>query len=210
MSEAPQVNLLVQNPIMTANNPHLLPDFNEDAVPDDDDEFGNFVDEEDLEKNKQEEESSSEEESDDDSVCSLQKIGNNKKAGSSINRNASWLSFVSRSERARILGKEKPPPPEEEQRRKVHFVDEGKLETVHEVDPVDAQDKRNYWMSGEDFDRLENELKLTRFRWENHKDGKIKLDESTTTIRGLELMLKDQKLKAARGVQPWQHTKSGT
>lgn len=211
-----EINLIVQNPaVMTSNNPHLLPDFNADAVEDDD--FGNFLDEDEMEDNtakeavpsqevKKEEESSDEDE-DDDSVSSLQKISSKSGSGAVIKRNASWVSFVHRSERNHLEGKEKPPTADEVRSRKVHFVEEDKLEIVHEVDQVAPEDKYNYWMSGEDFDRLDNEVKLVRFRWENHKTGKIKMDEKTTSIRGLEHMLKDPELKKKRGVQPWQHTR---
>ena len=201
------IKILVNDSVsMSSSNPHLMPDFNETAVEDDD--FGVFVDEDEMEKEKVEEQDDDSDDDDDDSVSSLQKIGKKSAKSGDIPRNPSWLSFVSRSERNHLLGKEKPPSAEEVRSRKVKFADEPQLETLHEVDQVSPEDKPNYWMNSDDFDRLDNEVKLMKFRWENHKSGKIKLDENTSTIRGLELMLKDPELKKARGVQPWSHARS--
>lgn len=106
----------------------------------------------------------------------------------SIRRNDSFNSFLTRSERAALLGKDKPPSPEEARKRKVKFVEDNILETVHEVDRVPDAEKPNVYMDGEDFSRMETDLKMTMFRWENHVSGHIPFDENANSMRGLEHM----------------------
>jgi len=122
---------------------------------------------------------------------------------SSIRRNDSFVSFMTRSERNAILGKDKPPSKEEAEKRSVKFKIEPYLETVHLVEQVDDSEKDNVWLTNKDFDRQETEIKMTQFRWENHKEGKIPFDESKNTVRGLEHLFDQQetsKWKHARAV----------
>jgi len=104
----------------------------------------------------------------------------------SIRRNDSFTSFLTRSERAALLGKDKPPSPEEARQRKVKFVEDNLLETVHEIDLVPVEDKPSVYMDGDDFSRIETDLKMTSFRWENHLSGHIPFDDNTNSMRGLE------------------------
>lgn len=132
------------------------------------------------------EELSSDDEEDGD-VPEMQKISNNRNGPGNIPRNYSYTSFLTRSERNRIEGKDPPPTPQEAAKRKVKFPDnEHELETVHEVDPVADEEKKNYWLNGSDFDRFDNDVKITLFRWKNHVSGDLKFDETNNSIRGLE------------------------
>lgn len=101
----------------------------------------------------------------------------------SIRRNDSFDNFISRSERIRALGKDQPPPASESSKRKIQFRDEN-LEDIKEVELI--EDKDIYWMTHHDFDRIETDIKLTHFRWENARAGKIAFDEANNSIRGLE------------------------
>jgi hypothetical protein len=80
------------------------------------------------------------------------------------------------------LGKDRPPSEEEASKRKVKFVHDDQLETVHQVETVPDEIKSQYWMNGSDFDRLDKEVSLTKFRWENHKSGKIEFDEDENSV----------------------------
>lgn len=100
----------------------------------------------------------------------------------SIRRVDSWTSFVTRSERNILLGKDKPPTQDEASKRKVKFVHDDLLETVHEVETVPDDMKAQCWMNASDFDHLDKEVALTKFRWENHKSGKIKFDEEANSV----------------------------
>jgi len=126
--------------------------------------------------------------------------------GFSIRRNDSFASFLTRSERAALLGKDKPPSPEEERKRKVHFVEDSELDTIHEVDLITEEDKPQVYMTGEDFGRIETDVKMTNFRWENHLAGKIKFDASTNTMRGLEHLDRDASRKSS--MQKYKHNRA--
>jgi hypothetical protein len=206
-----EFDLQVQKPLMNASNPEHLADYHEGAVVDDDD-FGNFIDEESMEKeaNDQVEDEDEDEEEDDDSVSSLAKIKKSSSfatTGMHIPRNQSFVSFLTRSERSHLMGKDKPPSLIESSKRKIRFHDN--LETVHTVELVPDNEKKHYWTNHVDFDRFENEIKLTKFRWENHKSGRIKFDEISSSIRGLEHMIKDGPTsKAGYGLTPtWKHSR---
>ena len=163
----------------------MTPDSDERLVHDDDDD-----------------DDSSSSYSDEDRLSSIHNI---QKKNSSIRRTDSWQSFVTRSERNSILGKDKPPSEEEARRRKVHFHDNSSLECVHEIDYVPDDIKPSYYMTESDFERFDKELALTRFRWENHKQGKIKFDEKMNSVRGLERVLDiDQDAERCK----WQHVRS--
>jgi hypothetical protein len=123
---------------------------------------------------------------------------------SSIRRTDSWENFMTRSQRNAVLGKDRPPSAEEARRRKVKFRADEKLEEVKEVEDVPEEDRPNYWLDNRDFDRFETEVKLTRFRWENHLSGKIKFDEENNSMRGLEYLQEGEKIDANR----WKHARS--
>lgn len=186
-----------------------------DTTSQDADDYGNFLEQDDDDDDKIKTETEvtgdddEDDDDDDDSVCSLAKIGK-KSETVHIRRNYSLESFLTRSERAALLGKDPPPTPAEERKRRVHFVAEHLLEIVHEVVGVTPEEKSEYWMNGLDFDRQENEVKLTKFRWENHKVGRIKFDENTSTLRGLERVIPDgpvSKKSDGTAIKPWQHAK---
>jgi hypothetical protein len=135
---------------------------------------------------------------DDDSVddnADLKQIRPSNGFGSSIRRSDSWVSFLTRSERNVLLGKDQPPPPSEASKRKVQFRDSDALEAVREVEIVDDKDKDKLYMNNTDFDRIETDVKLTRFRWDNHVMGKIPFDESQNSMRGLEHLNHEQQRK---------------
>jgi hypothetical protein len=119
-----------------------------------------------------------------------------------IKRNESYNNFLTRSQRLQILGKDKPPSPEEISQRKVRFQ-EKVLEVVHEIPQVDPQDKEKIWLSNSDFDRQENEIKLTCFRWENHVKGSIPFDEDNNSIRGIEHLIDEH-----TGNVKWKHNRA--
>jgi len=125
----------------------------------------------------------------------------------SIRRNDSFTSFLTRSERAALLGKDKPPPPEEARKRRVKFRDDPTLETVHVVDKVSDEDKAQVYMNNDDFSRAETELKLTMFRWENHLAGTIAFDENNNSMRGLE-HLADRAKQNKIDLQKYKHNRA--
>jgi hypothetical protein len=108
----------------------------------------------------------------------------------SIRRNDSFDNFISRSERALLLGKDLPPPPSEVSRRKIKFSES--LEDIKEIERVHPEVKDQYWMTEHDFDRIESEIRITQFRWENAKAGKIPFDDINNSIRGLESVIPDE------------------
>lgn len=122
--------------------------------------------------------------SSDDEDASLRDISRLKE--SSIRRNDSYTSFLTRSQRNLLLGKDQPPSQEEEAQRSVHF--KADLEVVHEIPGVEEYklDFDKIWMTSGDFDRVEADMKITMFRWENHLSGKIAFDHHNNTMRGLE------------------------
>jgi hypothetical protein len=109
----------------------------------------------------------------------------------SIRRNDSFDSFITRSERALLLGKDLPPPPSEASRRRIKFSES--LEDIKEIERVHPEVKEQYWMTNSDFDRIESEIRITQFRWENAQAGKIPFDEINNSIRGLESVIPDEK-----------------
>ena len=125
----------------------------------------------------------------------------------SIRRNDSFNSFLTRSERAALLGKDKPPPPEEARKRRVKFHDDPTLETVHVIDKVGDEDKAQVYMNNDDFSRAETELKLTMFRWENHLAGTISFDEANNSMRGLE-HLADRAKQNKIDLQKYKHNRA--
>ena len=125
----------------------------------------------------------------------------------SIRRNDSLNSFLTRSERAAMLGKDKPPSSEEARKRTVKFRDEAELENVHEIEQVADEDRAKVYMNNEDFSRIETDLKMTSFRWENHLDGKISFDENNNSMRGLE-HLQDRDKQTKRDLQKYKHNRS--
>jgi hypothetical protein len=86
------------------------------------------------------------------------------------------------------LGKDKPPSSEEISQRKVRFQ-EKVVESVHEIPRVEFRDKRKIWLSNIDFDRQENEIKLTCCQWKNHVKGSIPFDEDNNSVRGIEHLI---------------------
>ena len=108
-------------------------------------------------------------------------------SSSSIRRNDSFTSFLTRSERISILGKDPPPTEQEAVKRRIRFRDT--LTEVYEIEKVDKHMKNQYWMTDDDFDRIETDIKMTQFRYENSKTGKIPFDNEKNSIRGLESIL---------------------
>lgn len=104
----------------------------------------------------------------------------------SLRRNDSFESFLTRSERVALLGKDPPPPLEELKKRKVQFVsmDSSELETVFEVETFPPEVKDRMYMCNTDFDRIETEVRMTSFRWENREQ--IPFDDNQNSMRGLE------------------------
>jgi hypothetical protein len=132
--------------------------------------------------------------SDSDEILSIQKVRGGRK-NTSIRRTDSWESFMTRSERALALGKDKPPSQKEARTRKVQFVADDRLNSVLLLEAIPEDTKSSYYMNETDFDRLDKDISLTRFRWENHKAGKIKFDENLNSVRGLEDMFEPDKKK---------------
>ena len=130
------------------------------------------------------------EDDDDDSHdenAHLKQIRSGQKDGGSIRRNDSFTSFLTRSERNSLLGKDKPPTEQEASKRRIRFRDT--LVDIIEFDKIGKDVKNQYWMNDEDFDRIETDVKMTQFRYENSKAGKIPFDETNNSIRGLESIL---------------------
>ena len=130
------------------------------------------------------------EDDDDDSHdenAHLKQIRSGQKDGGSIRRNDSFTSFLTRSERNSLLGKDKPPTEQEASKRRIRFRDT--LVDIIEFDKIGKDVKNQYWMNDEDFDRIETDVKMTQFRYENSKTGKIPFDETNNSIRGLESIL---------------------
>ncbi|GAX09211.1 hypothetical protein FisN_17Lh175 [Fistulifera solaris] len=147
--------------------------------------------------------SGSDDEEDGD-VPEMQKIRSNRNTPGNIPRNYSYSSFLTRSERHRLEGKDPPLTPQEAAKRKVKFPDnDEELETIHEVEAVADEDKKNYWLDGSDFDRFDNDVKVTVFRWRNHVSGDLKFDEDNNSIRGLEGTITGSSREDARN--KWKH-----
>lgn len=123
----------------------------------------------------------------DDENAHLKQLRPGQNGGGSIRRNDSFTSFLTRSERNSILGKDPPPTEQEASKRRIRFRDT--LVDVIEFDKVDKEVKNQYWMTDDDFDRIETDIKMTQFRYENSKTGKIPFDEVNNSIRGLESVL---------------------
>ena len=83
---------------------------------------------------------------------------------------------------------------ENELSRKVRFVQpDEKLFVVHSIPAVDDQDRGSVWLMASDFERQEKEVQMTLWRWENHLAGDIPFDQETSSVRGLEHLIKDMK-----------------
>jgi hypothetical protein len=147
--------------------------------PEDDDEIDKDGDDDD------------DDESSDDENAHLKQLQPGGAQQCSIRRNDSFDNFMTRSQRALILGKDVPPPASVASRRKIQFSDS--LEFFRAVEPVQAEVKDQYWMTNEDFDRIESEIRITQFRWENAKTGRIPFDEVNNSIRGLESIITEEK-----------------
>lgn len=132
--------------------------------------------------------SESDEDDDDDSVDSLAHISNLKNGGrfssSSVQRYDEYQSFLTRSERA-IAKPDKPPSPQDDAKRKVHFKTT-ELASIQPIERYSDEDKQALFMHHEDVMRIDADVELTSFRWENHLSGKIPFDAIKNTIRGLE------------------------
>lgn len=105
----------------------------------------------------------------------------------SIRRNNSWTSYLTRSERHREQTEE-PLTPAEVAKRKVQFRDDHELAEVRimELDPpLTPSEKKSYHLSDSDNDRMEMEVQMTLMRWHNHKEGQIEFDHDQHSIRGL-------------------------
>jgi hypothetical protein len=147
--------------------------------------------------------SGSDDEEDGD-VPEMQKISSNRNTPGNIPRNYSYSSFLTRSERHRLEGKDPPLTPQEAAKRKVKFPDnDEELETIHEVEPVADEEKKSYWLDGSDFDRFDNDVKITVFRWKNHMSGDLQFDEENNSIRGLEGTITGSSREDAR--KKWKH-----
>jgi hypothetical protein len=157
----------------------------------------NYVD---LEQTIYDENSDSASEDEDEHLKSIRPRSSTKPQ--LIKRNESYNNFLTRSQRLQILGKDKPPSPDEVSKRKVRFQEED-MEIVHEIPQVDPQDKEKIWLSNSDFDRQENEIKLTCFRWENHVKGSIPFDEDNNSVRGIEHLVH----KRTENVK-WKHNRA--
>lgn len=80
---------------------------------------------------------------------------------------------------------------EEELQHQVTFSNEPVL--VHIIPPVTPSDFARIWFTTADFERQEQEVKMTCFRWENHQQGHIPFDEQNNSIRGLEHLYRETK-----------------
>lgn len=140
-----------------------------------------------------EEDSGSEE---DDRVEALANIHNYRgtNSSSSFRRYDEMGSFLTRSERS-IQHPDEIPSKDEEAKRKVHFRDGSSLFKVHFLDRVSETDARFYYMTDVDFTRVDRDIDVTTFRWENHLSGEIPFDHENNTIRGLEEMLSEDDSK---------------
>lgn len=114
-------------------------------------------------------------------------------------------SFATPSPQNCSFGTDQPPsPPCESINKTVHFRDE--LEEVHEVERVNEEDEGNYWLTQSDFHRIETELNITNFRWENHVRGRIAFDEANNCTRGLESM--DSEKQRRKDLAQYKHYRS--
>lgn len=121
-----------------------------------------------------------------------------------IRRNSSIENFLSRSERMKDSGKDKPPPPSEASKSKIQFrID---LEDIKIVEQIDDAVKDSYWMTLQDFEKIETDLKLTEFRWENAQSGKIAFDHNNNSMRGLEFM--DRDAQSQKDMTRYEHHRS--
>jgi hypothetical protein len=126
----------------------------------------------------------------DDTLLPMNHISNMQKKSDSI-RYDEYQSFLSRSERAHEKP-DKPPTADELRQRKVKFPSEPEeLLTIFEFEPLNADEKYAVYMQHEDFSRVDKDMELLAFRWENHVSGRIILDEDVATIRGLEERFKN-------------------
>ena len=122
--------------------------------------------------------------------------------GSGMRRNASMQSFLTRSQRLVELGADQPPSPEEAKARKVQFKEDP---IVHEIPSIAEDDaiRDILFLTDCDFDRMDADMKLTHFRWQNHLAGRIPFDEVHNTIRGLEFFDRDQQM--AKDLDKYRH-----
>ena len=111
----------------------------------------------------------------------------------SVRRYDEYTSFLTRSQRAHMLGKEAPLSKDEESKRKVHFLpgQDGSdiLEITHVLPELSHEDKQHCFMTAENWDSIDTDIELTRKRWENHLSGRLPFDRANNSLRGLESML---------------------
>lgn len=132
-----------------------------------------------------EDDEADEEEEIDDHISNIKNVQNSLRAS----RNNSWTSFMTRSERNALLGNEQSSIQEGiSKKHRIQFR-QPECSMVHEIPSVTSEEKKTYWYHRHDLDRIDTEIKMTLFRWQNHIDGKIPFNEKDNTIRGLELIL---------------------
>ena len=111
---------------------------------------------------------------------------------SAVRRYDEYTSFLTRSQRAHMLGKEAPLSKDEESKRAVHFLaGEGSdvMEIIHELPELSQEDKQRCFMTAENWESIDTDIELTRKRWENHLSGRLPFDKANNSLRGLESML---------------------
>lgn len=153
--------------------------------------------------NNQETTTDSDDDEEDDHVdrdASIKSI--RRLAPNGMRRNASMESFLTRSQRALLLGKDPPPSVDEARSRVVQF---SSLDPVVHIIPrvVDEALLDKMFLNDDDFDRMDADMKITHFRWQNHVAGKIPFDASKNTMRGLEFLHRDEQM--ARDLEKYRH-----
>lgn len=118
-----------------------------------------------------------------------------------LRRNASMESFITRSERSMIIGLDRPPSVEELRTRKVQFAVDPVIHQIPKEEDQDVLDR--LFLTDSDFDRMDADMKLTHFRWQNHVSGVIPFDEQHNTVRGLEFF--DRELQMAKDLEKYRH-----
>lgn len=125
--------------------------------------------------------SSDEEEDDEFPLNHISRLKKGTANPNSLRRYDEFASFLTRSERSR-QAPDKPPSASEEAKRRVHF--DLDLNQMHQVEK--HENPEHLFWQPDDFDAADDEVQMLHFRWENHVQGKIRLDPDYWTIRGLE------------------------
>lgn len=104
-----------------------------------------------------------------------------------VERYDEMSSFLSRSERT-LSFPDLPPTEEELAARRVRVKED--VDEVHDVEPMSTEEARAYYMTDEDFRRVDIDVELTTMRWEKAKKVRVLLG-LLTSLFGVDDLLSE-------------------